>query len=126
MRILFNFIALFMLVACNKELELKQSDSGLTIELDKGQKAVIRLSENPTTGYGWIFEIEPKKQKTISVISSKFIAGTSELIGSGGTREYKFKAHKAGKTFIHGYYVRPWEKLDKETALQVHYEVEVK
>lgn len=125
MRILFNMAALFMLVACGKSLELKQSDSGQTVMLDKGQKAVIRLPENPTTGYGWEFEVEPKKQKTIMVISSKFIAGNSDLIGAGGVREYKFKAQKAGKIVIHGYYVRPWEQLNKETASQVYYEIEV-
>lgn len=125
MRIFFNIAALLMLVACGKSMEIKQSDSGRVIALDKGQKAVIRLSENPTTGYGWEFEIEPKKQKAITVISSKFIARASDLIGAGGVREYKFKAKKTGKVTIHGYYVRPWEQLDKESALQVHYEIDV-
>lgn len=125
MRILFNFMALLMITACSKSLELKQSDNGRTITLNKGQTAVIKLSENPTTGYGWEFEIEPKKQKVITVISSKFIPATSDLIGVGGIKEYKFKAKNKGQITISGYYVRPWEELNKETALQVHYEINV-
>ena len=125
MRILFNFMALLMVIACGKSLELKQSDSGRTITLNKGQTAVIKLSENPTTGYNWEFEIEPKKQKVITVISSKFVPATSDLIGAGGVKEYKFKAKNKGQITLSGYYARPWEELNKETALQVHYEISV-
>ena len=114
------------MLACHKQALVWQSDSGKTLFLTKGETAVIRLAENPTTGYGWIFTSEPENQKVFKVIHAKYIESANGLLGVGGIKEYKIKIKKRGKVIVNGYYVRSWENWPKETATQVHYTIEVK
>ena len=86
---------------------------GKIIDARLGDIVTIKLAENPTTGYGWQFEIMPEEQNVIDVISSKYIAPRTTLIGTGGTKEYKFEIKNTGQITINGYYVRPWEETEK-------------
>ena len=35
-------------------IELSESDSGATLDIDRGTPLVVHLSANPTTGYSWL------------------------------------------------------------------------
>lgn len=119
--LLFGLLAL---CSCKQEnIYLSEQDSGSDVILNIGQRAVITLAENPTTGYAWVFEIEPKNQKTIEIIREKYIYQKNNLIGAGGIKELTFKAENTGKTDIYGYYVRSWEKWDKNKVQSVHYTI---
>ncbi|MBO6281325.1 MAG: protease inhibitor I42 family protein [Alphaproteobacteria bacterium] len=118
---LLTFISLLTANSCCYALDITQNDSGKQIEVTKGDIVTIKLAENPTTGYSWQFEVTP--ENNIEVISAKYIAPRTTLIGAGGTKEYKFEVKNTGRTTINGYYVRPWEELDKNTATQVHYTI---
>lgn len=124
-RLFFFSIIFSMIIAANCiALEISESNNGQTISMSKGDVAVIKLSENPTTGYRWVFETEPEQQNVISVIHSKFIEPSASLIGAGGTKEYKFQINNTGTIKIRGYYIRPWEEVDKNNVTQVYYIIE--
>lgn len=127
MRKLLSLIFWFMLCACKPEVVyLSEQDSGLNINLSVGQNAVITLPENPTTGFSWVFEFEPKEQIVIGNIREKFVHQKTKMLGSGGVKEFAFKTENAGKVDVFGYYVRSWEKWDKNKVQAVHYIIVVK
>ena len=66
-------ISLLLSTACGHALDITQSDNGKIINVSQGDIVVIKLAENPTTGYSWQFEINPENQNIINVISSKYL-----------------------------------------------------
>lgn len=121
------FLFLMLLCACNPDVVyLSEEDSGREVILSVGQHAVITLPENLTTGYEWEFEIEPENQNVIGNIKEKAIRQETEMVGTPGVKEVSFKAENSGKTNISGYYVRSWEKWDKNTVQSVHYTIVAK
>ena len=127
MKKILSLWVLFTLCACKPDVVyLSEQDSGLNIKLFVGQSAVITLPENPTTGFAWVFEFEPKEQNVIANIREKFVHQKTTMLGSGGIKELSFKAENAGKAEVFGYYVRSWEEWDKKTVQSVHYNIIVK
>lgn len=123
-----TIIATLILSACStsSQIQLQKADSGSTTTISIGDIVTINLSENPTTGYSWAFSIEPESQNFISDISEKYIAPNNNLVGSGGIKEYSFKAINTGEITLTGYYRRPWEKLDKQNSEKVEYIFKIK
>jgi len=124
MKKIFTVLLLTMLVACHADsVYLSEQDNERDITLSIGQTAIIALAENQTTGYNWIFEIKPENQNVISNIKEKYIHQKTKLVGSGGIKEFSFKAERAGKVEIYGFYRRPWESHDIAPAQTVHYTI---
>lgn len=122
-----SLLYVLLLCACHQEaVYLSEQDSGRRITLEIGQTAVITLPENQTTGYSWLFEVTPEEQDIIGNIKEKYIHQKTKLVGSGGVKEFSFKAQNTGKADIYGYYRRPWEELDKKTAQSVHFTIIIK
>ena len=86
---IFVFILVF-LTACSTPLKLSDKNSGTHQTVCAGQKVIISLDENPTTGYSWQFFITPAKQNTITDTAETYIAPDTSLIGAGGIKEYSF------------------------------------
>lgn len=118
-------LILVFLTACSAPLKLSDKNSGTHQTVRVGQKVVISLDENPSTGYSWQFFITPAKQKTITDIAENYIAPNTSLIGAGGIKEYSFTAAQKGTLTVTGYYFRPWEKLNERTDRKVVYTIEV-
>ena len=119
----------FMLIlfGCDKE----QTNSNATANADQtlttkvGTDIVVRLESNPTTGYSWrTAEFEPG---IIELVSNEYqpYNTAGNIVGSGGTEIWTFKAIKKGKITITFEYVRPWEK-DIPPIKEETYIVEVK
>jgi Predicted secreted protein len=79
------------------------------IEAQAGQNFTIILKGNATTGYQWQFA-KPLDENIVQLISSKYLADKTKLVGAGGKQVWIFKALKAGQTNISFKYVRSWEK----------------
>ena len=79
---------------------------------------VIRLPENPTTGYEWVFFIDDAE--VVTVVTDKFeeLTNTEGLVGVGGNRICEFKGLKEGDTTIEFNYIRGFEENEEpaETA----------
>jgi len=81
---------------------------GEPIKVKAGQKFIIRMESNPTTGYSW--QLSKDLDNIIVLVNNTFIPPDSKLCGAGGHELWTFKAIEPGQTNIIIKYVRPWEK----------------
>jgi inhibitor of cysteine peptidase len=79
------------------------------IALGVGQRAVIELESNATTGYRWAPTAEPDAE-VITVVSDTYVAPGSQLAGAGGTQRIVVEGVAAGTTTLALGYSRPWEQ----------------
>jgi inhibitor of cysteine peptidase len=88
-----------------------------------GESVVIRLPENPTTGYRWsVEEIDPA---VVEVGESEF-EPSQELrqAGAGGTRSFHLRARQSGTSPVTLVLRRPWESSGESLRrFQVNIEV---
>lgn len=78
---------------------------GDTVPVEKGQEFVIALTSNPSTGYSWQADDNPK----VKYISSTQLNDSTQGVGAAGTQELKFKAVETGDTTLELAYFRPFE-----------------
>ena len=110
--VLLGILFMSILLGCDDE----QTNSSTAVNADEtlttkvGTDIIVRLESNPTTGYSWrTAEFEPG---IIEKVSNEYqpYNTTGNVVGSGGTEIWIFKAIKKGKITITFEYVRPWEK----------------
>lgn len=107
-------IAAFALVAgaCGDDdemLVLTDTDSGADVEVDGGERFVLRLASNPSTGYAW--EIDAMSTPGLAELRShSFIqdAGT-DVVGAAGVEVFEFEAGSDGAGILRLSYVRSFE-----------------
>jgi predicted secreted protein len=95
------------LAAVTSPIVIDGSQNNTAINVNKGDLIVVRLGENPTTGYRW----------NLIVSSGLDLIGTDyqradvpkDLVGSGGTRSWNIRATTSGEQTISAVYHRPWE-----------------
>jgi inhibitor of cysteine peptidase len=85
-------------------LEVNDQANGKTVVLEAGQALVIRLPENPTTGYRWAVDSCGAMQLDKDEF---FPIGMG--VGSGGTRQLQWRAESSGKHQISLVLQRSWE-----------------
>jgi inhibitor of cysteine peptidase len=91
---------------------LTPADDGKTIEVPVGAEVVIRLPDNPSTGYRW--EIDTDKA-CVSVARQHF-EQQSDLVGGGGESSWVLRAIAPGVSPVKLMLRRPWE--DERAAIQ--------
>jgi inhibitor of cysteine peptidase len=102
------------------EVELTSADHGATISIQLADEVVLRLPENPTTGFRW--ELEP--EDLVEVVDDTFELDDDPLLGSGGTRVLRLRAAKRGSGRLQLKHWQPWEGASSVTReLQVNLEV---
>lgn len=116
-----------LLCGCHNTLTLTQEESGKNVTLAAGEAVAVQLPENPTTGYSWEFFTEPENQDVIGDIKEEYTQDKAEsgMVGVGGTKTYSFTAKQSGNVTIKGYYYRPWENKDTNSAATVNYKISV-
>ena len=94
---------------CNpKAISLGADADGAQVELAVGERLVIRLDGNPSTGYTW--EVKEGAGTILAQVGeTEFEGGDPSLVGSGGTQTLTFEAARAGTTTLVLVYHRPWE-----------------
>lgn len=92
-------------------LTLTNTNNGEAIEAHQGDEIVLRLPENPTTGYRWhidradgIIEQEIARQEMDSSPPD-----LNPQFGSGGVREFRFRAKVPGVGRLELKYWQAWE-----------------
>ena len=73
-----------------------------------GGQVSITLAENPTTGFGWTFELPTG----VTRVSSTFVGPSplpSPAVGAGGIRTYVVRVGQPGVYTVRAAYARPWE-----------------
>ena len=80
-----------------------------TILVRKGETFKITLTSNPTTGYQWNENFD---ETLIQLINKTYKADEPQLMGSGGTEIFEFKAIGSNSnTTIKFAYARAWESV---------------
>lgn len=87
-----------------EEINLGPEDNGRTFDVSVGGIAVIKLPENPSTGYTWQYAVN---ENIAEVIEDVYIPPKNQKIGEGGTRMLKLEVIGSGEFAMD--YVRPWE-----------------
>ena len=109
---LLNFMVfLFILIGCSPTtIIINENNLKEKYSLRKGDIVEVILNANPSTGYKWdIVTVDTVKVK---IVDETYTAKTvnENIVGSGGTKIYHFKAINKGSTVIELNYYRPFEK----------------
>ena len=88
-------------------MELSETGLGTTREIGVGEELLLRLPENPTTGFRW--QITCSGDGELQPLDDRFELGGDALPGSAGQRVLRFVARKPGTVQLSAAYRRPWE-----------------
>ncbi len=98
--------------ACSEAPQvLSEKDTGTVIELTKGERVLIELESNPTTGFSWTASeldyavLQPSGESTFTMGS-----GPDGPLGAGGMETLAFQAVERGETSLRLEYTRPFER----------------
>lgn len=92
------------------ETVILQIDREKTFQVSQDDVVLIRLEENPTTGYRW--EVDAVDDRVVELQDSHYSMATGTGIGGGGVRTFTFKAKSPGTGFIRFKLRRAWESED--------------
>jgi inhibitor of cysteine peptidase len=88
-------------------ITLTRADSGKVVETRAGDTLVVRLGENPTTGYQWA--IETLNADEVVLQNVEYLRAGGAAVGGGGERRFTFKAQRAGTATVQLKLWRVWE-----------------
>ena len=94
-------------------INVTASDNGAKITPAPGQTVVIRLPENPTTGYSW------QILQGTALSGANFSAAAAEAAGAAGERVFTVVAGESPATLRFGL-SRPWESDAPEQQFTLH------
>lgn len=86
---------------------LLYTDSGKSIEVQSGDTVIVRLDENPTTGFQWA--IDKSNDAILTLQNSDYAPASDSKVGSGGQRVFTFKAQSTGAVDLQLKLWRQWE-----------------
>jgi inhibitor of cysteine peptidase len=101
-------------------MDLTRDDSGARRAARLGEHIVIRLPENPTTGYRWAAEVDPAM---FELMDDQY-EGAVRPVGGGGERVLTFAALRVGHGQIRLANRRAWEAADPVDEFTVDLEVQ--
>jgi inhibitor of cysteine peptidase len=104
-----------------KTVTVTKAKSGKSVVLKKGDRLVVRLAENPSTGYSWRTSSKPA---FLRMISSKYVAPKADpsappVAGADGTRVYAYSAKAKGKGTLRLSYVPPGTGASTSFSLKI-------
>jgi inhibitor of cysteine peptidase len=88
-------------------ITLTQADDGNAVDARVGGHLVVRLDENPTTGYRWA--LEESDEAVIALQHVEYVRSRDAAVGGGGQRIWTFVARKPGMATLHFKLWRAWE-----------------
>jgi inhibitor of cysteine peptidase len=112
--------------ADEKTVTITDKDKDAKVELAKGDKLLVKLPANPTTGFTWV--VASGESDTLRAKGKPAYEAADKdkkVVGGGGTQTFTFDAGSAGEVEIVLHYKRPFEK-DKEPAKTYKFKVIVK
>jgi copper homeostasis protein (lipoprotein) len=105
---------------------LAEGDSGKAIDVSQGERVIVRLSSNRTTGYRWSLLTSGSNALT-SLAAAEYTqeAGADGKPGAGGAESWYFQASRSGQQELRFEYRRPWE-VNVPAAKSTNYSVRVR
>ncbi len=91
-------------IATAAVVPLSEKDDGRTINARVGDTFLLKLQENPSTGYTWTLSVSPG----LVVTSDRHSPSILRRIGTPGTHEWQIRVVQSGDQTISAVYSRPW------------------
>jgi len=111
-------------VSGDKTVTITDKDKEAKVELAKGDKLLVKLAANPTTGFTWV--IASKEDAKLKAADKPvYEAAEKGKVGGGGTQIFTFTATAPGIMEVEMHYKRTFEK-DKEPAKTYKFKVTIK
>jgi inhibitor of cysteine peptidase len=80
---------------------------GGRVHVKVGDEVLVRLPENPSTGYRW--ELDPP-QGSLELADDAYVRSRDGAVGSGGERHFTLRAKRIGQAEIQLRLARSWEQ----------------
>ena len=93
-----------------------EAASGTTVSAKVGDRIMVKLKENPTTGYKWDMKFGPGLKLVIGTFFGPSFSPSPPIMGAGGTHTWLVQIDKPGTLTLTGIYARPWESASKGAA----------
>ena len=87
-------------------VELSESSPASPQAVARNDEVVLRLAENPTTGYRW--EVSMSGAGELALVGDTFVAGAG-IPGAGGQRVFRYVCRASGSVQLEAIKRRPWE-----------------
>lgn len=89
-------------------IEISESDLTAPRTLARGDEVVIRLPENPTTGYRW--QVTPSGLGELALVEERFVPASANAgVGASGDRVLRFQGRKQGEVKLEAVLRREWD-----------------
>ena len=109
-----------------RAIALAETDSGKAIEVNPGERVIVRLASNRTTGYRWSLLTSGAESLTrLAAGEYSQDVGADGKPGAGGTESWYFQASTSGEEKLRFEYRRPWEE-NVPAAKSANYSVKVR
>ena len=106
--------------AASPEMELVDPPADTQLKIAVGARLVVRLTENPTTGYRWHHTLS--EQGVVEWLEDQYVS-SGHLPGSGGCRSISFRGLRPGSTAIQFLLRRAWERKPPLKSLRISVDV---
>ena len=109
-----------------RAIALAETDSGKAVEVSPGERVIVRLASNRTTGYRWSLLTSGNEALT-RLAAGEYAqeVGADGKAGAGGTESWYFQASASGEEELRFEYRRPWEE-NVPAAKSANYTVKVR
>ena len=101
-------------------IDLTEADKDKSVDVPQGTEIVIRLKENPTTGYLWA--VDQNDDAVLPLQSSDFDMTPDAAAGAGGTRIFTFAAGQPGTVHLQ---LKLWREWQGDSSIIDRYDVNV-
>jgi inhibitor of cysteine peptidase len=102
------------------EVTLTEVDNGKSIAVQVGQKVILRLNENPTTGFRWA--VDTGNNEIIELHSSEYIRAPGSAVGGGGQRVFVFEAKRSGSVRL---LLKLWREWEGDKSIASRFDVSI-
>jgi inhibitor of cysteine peptidase len=106
--LLASVLAWFTSSSLAAPVTITAADAARSIHLNVGEELVLKLENNPSTGYSWFLN-EAKHPGLVSLGKPTYTDQAS-MPGAGGIEWWNFRAVDRGVQSLRFEYRRPWEK----------------
>ena len=96
-----------------------EADAGTAIDLHSGDKVLIILPGNPTTGYRWTPLSAPTPSIMKPLPGPDYQPGTSTAVGAGGRFLFRYVTVGPGTAVLKFAYRRSWETTPPEKSFTI-------
>jgi inhibitor of cysteine peptidase len=103
-----------------QELILTSADNGKSVSASLEDIIIIKIPENPTTGFRW--EFEELDNKFLEMQTMDFLRESTTLIGTGGEKSFTLKIKQLGSTSIR---LKLWRDWEGDSSVVQRYEVNI-